>query len=73
MHFLGEVFSDELCEGKLTFAQFNVDKVLSASQTLLGSSGDEYKLPLEVEGAFVFIYGSSGLNLFRLWTDRILK
>ena len=37
-------------DGKLTFTQFDVDKILSGSQPLLGSSGDEYKLPVDVEG-----------------------
>ena len=45
--------SIELNEGKLNFTQFDVDKVLRASQKLLGSSGDEYKLPVDMEGKFL--------------------
>ncbi|XP_076818589.1 TATA-binding protein-associated factor 172-like [Clavelina lepadiformis] len=35
---------------RLTFEKFDIDKLLAHSQLLLGSSGNEYKLPPEMEG-----------------------
>lgn len=53
---------DEKDADKLSFDMFNIDKVLNGSKTLLGSSGDEYKISINLEGNFGYksieVFGS---------------
>jgi len=51
---------------KLSFSHFDVDKVLSSSKLLLGSSGDEYQLPQNFAGeecVYALLNTNARLNL----------